>query len=183
MNASIYSADSLTKALRAAAEAFLAALDEATGTVTKAHTEAPEPAEYDPLHDEPPFTPNPQKTAPEAQQRLASVTYLGAIGRLTAEEGRGASAKEISKFAKKAGYSGGNAVNGWNSRPGSGRAVEVVDGARFLNDESLQWITELATSLGIKLVGEFSTVPRSKTTSASPLRASQEGRDTSGDAS
>lgn len=164
MNATSYGAETLIKAARAAAEAFLAALDEATGTVpTKAaggDSAATDLIEYDPLRDEPPFTPNPQKSATEAQQKLASITYLGAIGRIYAEEGRGANAKEISKFAKKAGYSGGNAVNGWNSRPGSPRAVELDNtNSRFLNEGSLKWIQVHAAELGINLEGEYKTVP------------------------
>lgn len=162
MTASTYGADSLlTKALRAAAEAFLATLDEATGKTLQAAPGQPvELIEYDPLHDDPPFTPNPQKTAPESQQKLASITFLGAIARIYAEEGRGANAKEISKFAKKAGYSGGNSVNGWNSRAGSLRAVELDDNqARFLNAGSLESIQKHAEELGIKLVGEYKAVP------------------------
>ena len=167
MNATSYGAETLIKAARAAAEAFLAALDEATGTVpTRASTvdsAAADLIEYDPLHGEPPFTPNPQKSAPEAQQKLASITFLGAIARIYAEEGRGANAKEISNFAKKAGYSGGNAVNGWNSRPGSPRAVELDDNhSRFLNEGSLKWIQGDAAKLGIKLAGEYKTVPASE---------------------
>ena len=68
-------------------------VDVAAGTVPKAPTETTQPAESDPLHDEPPFSPNPQKAAAEAQLRLSSFTYVGAIGRLTAEEGRGANAR------------------------------------------------------------------------------------------
>ncbi len=55
---------------------------------------------------------------------MATVAYLGAIGRLNAEEGRGVFSKEITEFAKRAGYMNGAAVNGWNSRPGSPRAIE-----------------------------------------------------------
>ena len=33
-------------------------------------------------------------------------------------------------------------MKGRNSRPGSGRTVEVVDGPHFLNDETFRWITE-----------------------------------------
>ena len=164
MNESNYGSATLIKAARAAAEAFLAALDEAAGpSPSKAaagQTGAGDPMEYDPLHDEPPFTPNPTQSATLGQQQMAWITYLGAIGRLNAEEGRGASSKEISEFAKKAGYSGGNAVNGWNSRGGSPRAVELVDGARFLNDEAFTAIQKDAAKLGIKLVGEFATVPK-----------------------
>jgi hypothetical protein len=96
------------------------------------------------------------------QQQMAWITYLGAIGRLNAEEGSGAVSKEVSEFAQKAGYSGGAAVNGWNSRVGSRRAIEIVDGARFLNSTTLGWITKEAEKLGVKLVGEFATVPQSE---------------------
>lgn len=166
MSSGTYGTDTLIKAARAAAEAFLAALDEAQGiTPIKAPTvgdSAGELIEYDPLHDAPPFVPNPQKNAPLAQQQMAWITYLGAIGRLYAEEGRGAVSKEISEFAKKAGYSGGAAVNGWNSREGSPRAIEIADGARFLNSAALDWITKDAEKLGITLTGEFKTVPQSE---------------------
>lgn len=163
MNASTYGAEALlTKALRAAAEAFLATLDEATGGIAKTGSEDDELIEYDPLHDQPPFSPSPKEGATETQKRMAYVTYLGSIGRLNAEQGRGAVSKEISEFAKKAGYMGGNAVNGWNSRANSPRAVEIEDGARFLNEEGLKWITNDAKKLGIKLVGEFKTVPAPK---------------------
>lgn len=151
--------DVLIKAARAAAEAFISTLDELSNNVSFAASATPdEPIAYDPLHDEPPFTPDPKGS--ETEQQMAWVTYLGAIGRLNAEEHRGASSKEISAFAKKAGYSGGNAVNGWNSRPGSPRAVENIDGARFLNSAALGWITKDATELGVEIVGEIDTVPQ-----------------------
>lgn len=164
MTTGTFAVDTLIKAARAGAQAFLTALDEAEGIVA---VRAPadgdqidELVEYDPLRDAPPFVPNPQKNAPLAQQQMAWMTYLGAIGRLNAEEGRGAVSREISEFAKKAGYSGGAAVNGWNSRKGSPRAIEIVDGARFLNSAALDWITKDAAKLGVKLVGKFATVPQ-----------------------
>lgn len=161
MNTSTHSTDALLKALRAAAITFIETLDEATG-----HTLATSPdtvgglIAYDPLHDEPPFAPNPSGT--EAQILLSSLTYLGAIGRLNHEEGRGALPAEVSEFAKKAGYSGGNAVNGWNSRPASPRSIEMMDGARFLNDTAPKALTKHAAKLGIKIVGEMATVPAAK---------------------
>lgn len=161
MNASNYGAETLIKAARAAAEVFMATLDEAAGTVppkvASGNAGTDELIEYDPLHDEPPFTADPKGT--EAHMRMAYVTYLGAIGRLNAEEGRGANPEEISEFAKRAGYSGGNAVNGWNSRAGSPRTVENMDGARFLNDAGLKGITKDAAKIGIKIVGQIATVP------------------------
>lgn len=161
MNATTYGTDMLIRAHRAAALAFLAVLDEATGdspNVAAGQASGGELIKYDPLHDSPPFTPNPGAGASEAQRQMAYITYLGAIGRLNAEEGRGATSKEISEFAKKAGYSGGNAVNGWNSRPGSPRGVENIDGERFLNRETLKWMKKDAAKLGIELVGEISTL-------------------------
>lgn len=162
--------DTLIKAARAAAEAFLAALDEdgifaefGDEQTTPKHDLSDGPVEYDPLHDDPPFPTNPGRRAPEAHQWMASVAYLGAIGRLNAEQSRGAVGEEIAEFATRAGYRNGAAVNGWNSRPSSPRAIELDEnGARFLNDDALGWITKLATKLGIKLVGEFATVPKSK---------------------
>lgn len=159
-----YGQDVLIEAARAAAVAFLARLDEASGA---SHSdgrpaESGDLIEFDPLHDEPPFAPDPSSGASKTQQRMAWVTYLGAIGRLNAKEGRGANSKEVSEFARKAGYSGGNAVNGWNSRPGSPRLVENIAGARFLNDAGLEGITKDAAMLGIKLQGEVATVPQSE---------------------
>ena len=155
-------AGALIRAARAAAEAFIAALDEVEPTTASPgeRTATRDLIEYDPLRDEPPFTPNPTMAATAAQQLMAWITYLGAIGRLNFEEGRGANPKEVSEFAKKAGYSGGNAVNGWNSRPGSPRLVENINGERFLNTAGLTGIKKDATKLGIKLLGEFAPIPQ-----------------------
>lgn len=150
----------LTNALRAAAEAFLTSLNNSAGAAPTPQTEPVGLIPYDPLNDVPPFPPNPAAGASQAQQQIAWITYLGAIGRINAEKGRGATSREVSEFAKKAGYSGGNAVNGWNSRLGSSRAIENQDGARWLNDESLEWIGGMATKLGIALEGAFATVPK-----------------------
>lgn len=159
MNATSYPTDGqLVSAFRAAAEAFLAALDRPPTTHTR--TDETAPIEYDPLHDDPPILPNPMQGAPAAQRQMAWITYLGGIGRINADERRGANGKEVSALAKKAGYSGGNAVNGWNSREGSPRAVEIEGGARFLNDETLAWIENEAAELGINLVGDYATVPK-----------------------
>lgn len=161
------SGDLIAKALRAGAEAMLAVLN---GADAAGPSKPAAPAstgdnkegliEFDPLHDEPPFAADPKGT--DAEMKMAYVTYLGAIGRFNAEEESGATKKEIPEFAKRAGYSDGKAVNGWNSRPGSPRAVENVNGERFLNDAALGWIEKDAAKLGIKLVGEFATVPAPK---------------------
>lgn len=163
MYASNYDPDTLTRAFRAAAEAFLATLDEEAGNTPKPTTRQGDAGgliDYDPLHDEPPFEPNPKEGAGDAQNWMASVAYLGAIGRFYSELGRGARAAEVSEFAKRARYSGGNAVNGWNSRKDSPRAIEMINGERLLNHEALAWIKKDAAKLGLRLVGEFKTVPR-----------------------
>lgn len=166
MTSSNYAPDALIHAARAAAEAFLAALDSAPDTTPSANPASRPgingPVAYDPLHDAPPFTPDPSPGAPEAKRQMAWITYLGAVGRINAEKDRGANSREISALARKAGYPGGNAVNGWNSRPGNPRAIENRDGARWLNDETLDWIRDLAKTLGIELAGDYVTVPKPK---------------------
>lgn len=156
-----YTSDTLLRASRAAAEAFLAALD-SPESIESAPVSQPTADDthlaYDPLHDDPPLKVDPKGSGLE--QLMAHVAYLGAIGRLNADEGRGATAKEISAFARRAGYADGRVVNGWNSRPNSPRAIENIDGKRFLNTEGLKWIESDAVKLGIKLEGEFATVPR-----------------------
>lgn len=152
MSADVYGAEVLVKAARAAAEAFIATLDAEASSPT-ASTSTDSITKYDPLHDNPPFTANPHGT--ESQRALAYITYLGAVGRLNAEEARGATSKEVSEFAKKAGYSDGKAVNGWNSRPGSPRSIENLDGHRFLSEVGRQWLEREATKLGLTLVGEI----------------------------
>ena len=154
----------LVTALSAAAEAFLTALDaggarraiEFTTPVGDSGRTA-----FDPLLDPAPLPLDPRPGATPAEQHMAYVTFLGAIARINAEEGRGANSNEVSKFARKAGYSGGNAVNGWNSRPGSERAIENVNGERYLNESGHAWIRELAHELGISLKGDMTplTVP------------------------
>jgi len=161
----------LLRAARAAAEAFLAALDQEGLTRAPERQSMPArpegPAQgsaagltaYDPLTDEPPFAPDPSPSAPPAAQRMASLTYLGAVARINASEGRGATSKEITKFAKKAGYTDGKSVNGWNSRPNSPRAIENIDGARYLNAATHAWLFELAHELGITIKGDTTPLP------------------------
>lgn len=155
----------LTQALRAAAEAFLKTLDENPSPAendssnTDNVTHNPGLTAFDPLLDTPPFPPRPGAGASDREERLASLTYLGAVGRHFAEYGRGATSTEVSEYARKAGYKGGNAVNGWVSRPGSPRAIETIDGQRFLNQDGYNWIKGYAARIGIELTGEVKTVP------------------------
>lgn len=155
--------DLIERALRAGAEAMLAVLNGTEHTSIKdsvAPGSQDQPVEYDPLTDEPPLKPVP-KGGTEAQGWMSSVAYLGAIGRLNHEEGRGATSEEVTEFAKRAGYRDGREVNGWNSRPASNsiRSIENRDGARFLNEPGLDYLRRCAKKLGIELVGEMSAVP------------------------
>ncbi|NYG57114.1 hypothetical protein BJ980_000037 [Nocardioides daedukensis] len=161
-NSNYGSSDLIAKALRAGAEAILAVLNGTEGGAAKTVAGvAPDnggPIEYDPLHDDPPFTPVPNGGT-EAEGWMTSVTYLGAIARINAEENRGATREEIPVLAKRAGYVDGRVVNGWNSRPTSVRSIENKDGARFLNQAGLDYVKKCADKLGITLVGEMSAVP------------------------
>lgn len=162
-----YSADTLTRALAAAAEAFLAALPEAAaegfGPIARVDdvTWAPatgEPILFDPLTDPLPMEATPDRQADRKFQDMCTLVYLGSIGRFYAETGEGADAGEIRRFALKAGYANGRAVNGWNSRPGSRGAVEVVEGRRFINRSAADWLQRLQRDLGIKINGEYKWV-------------------------
>jgi len=161
MNENSDSTAVLARALRAAAQAFMEVLDEdGQGQSAAMYTDETAQAArrriaYDPLNDEVPLAQNPGPGAPEAQQQMTSVTYLGAIARINAQEGRGANSKEVTKHAKKAGYSGGNAVNGWNSRAGSSRLIENIDGARYLNQAGHDYLQECADALGIDISGDI----------------------------
>jgi hypothetical protein len=134
--------DRLTRALIAAAKAILAELEPSPSRKDpgEAHAKAGSPedpiVEWDPLYGAPPFTANPNSASFEARDEkdMAVIAYLGGIARVNAEFERGARSDEISAFAVAAGYSGGNAVNGWNSNDRAQGAVEVRAGKeRFLN--------------------------------------------------
>lgn len=148
--------ETLTLALTAAAKAFLEAVGEG-------HTEAATvvttggPIEYDPLVDAPPYSADPSGT--HIEQKMSSLSYLGAVARLNAEKNRGASSAEVTRFAKAAGYPDGRAVNGWNSRANSPRVIDNVDGARYLNESGHAYIAELADELKIALMGDVTPLP------------------------
>lgn len=165
MNQSHYGSTALlTKALRAGAEAFLAVLDAgdtppAPPVMVERRGDG-ELIEYDPLTDPVPLPQDPAPYAPKAQRQMAWVTYLGAIARINASQGRGANTDEVRKYALKAGYPDARAVNGWADREGSeDRAVRNIDGARYLKADSLPWIHEMAAEIGIELKGDFTPLP------------------------
>lgn len=159
-----YTSDTLRRALAAAAEAFLNSLrgdeDEGFNSVTRAEdvTWAPaaaEPILFDPLIDPLPMRATPDRESDQKFQDMCSLVYIGSIGRFYAETGEGAGAQEIRRFALKAGYRNGRAVNGWSSRPGSIRAVEVIDGKRYINQTAAVWLPKLERTLGVKINGDI----------------------------
>jgi hypothetical protein len=156
--------DTLTRALVAAAEAFLASLRDVDSSEISMPVPSPAsditwspaagaPISFDPLADPLPIEATPDKSADPRFQRMCSLVYLGSIARFYAETGQGAGAEEIRRFALKAGYANGRAVNGWNSRAGSIRGVEVIDGLRYINQNSAGWLSDLESQLGIQLRG------------------------------
>ncbi|MCX6399339.1 MAG: hypothetical protein NTX33_05340 [Propionibacteriales bacterium] len=153
-----HTVDALTQALEAAARAFIASLDGGTKPTVTAPRSLDDgtPIKFDPLYDEPPL---PFKVKGTHEESLMStVIYLGAIGRINGEKRRGANAQEVSTYAKKAGYSRGNDVNGWNLRKGvsrEGSAITVVDGLRYLHAGTHEWVRDLASQLNIEIVGDF----------------------------
>ena len=159
-----YTADNLSRALAAAAEAFITTLrgdeDEDFNPVTRSEdvTWAPaaaEPTLFDPLTDPLPMKATPDREADQKFRDMCSLVYIGSIGRFYAETGEGAGAEEIRRFALKAGYRNARAVNGWSSRPGSIRAVEVIDGKRYVNQTAANWLAKLERALGVKINGDI----------------------------
>ena len=154
--------DVLLEAARAAAEAFLAVLGTAGSTRDRSAVDQSSlngPIEFDPLTDPVPLPHDPGPGAGSSEQKMAHLAYLGAVARINASEGRGATSREVAKYAKKAGYFDGKAVNGWNSRPGSARAITNIDGARYLNRQGHEWVSELATELGVVIRGDVTPLP------------------------
>ena len=154
----------LTRALRAGAEAFLAVLnsegDRPAPPGAVASSGGGELIGFDPLTDPVPLPQDPAPYAPEAQRKMAWVTYLGAIARINASEGRGATTDEVRKYALKAGYPDARAVNGWADREGSAdRAIKNIQGARYLKADSRDWVLEMAAELGIAIKGDTTPLP------------------------
>jgi hypothetical protein len=103
---------------------------------------------FDPLTDEPPFRPDPVGTL--EQQRMAWLTYLGAIHAICKREGRGATRGEVVRYAKKAGYGDARGVSGFSNKGGATYSAE--DGTRWFSEEAgLAWLTEVQDQLGIDL--------------------------------
>ena len=153
------SCERLTAALRAAAQAFLTALEgqaqpvPAPPRVTRAADG--QLIEYDPLVDPVPFAADPTSAEP-AKRGMATVTYVGALARINASEGRGATTEDVREYALKAGYADARAVSGWADRPGSeDRAIKNIDGLRYVKPDSIAWLHGVAAKLGIKLVGDY----------------------------
>lgn len=118
------------------------------------------PVEYDPLIDELPYPANP-KGSPD-EERMATVAYLGAIARINAEKKRGATSEEVTYYARKSNYSGGNAVTGWNTpKSGKRRSIDNRDGFRILNEKGHDFLQAEANALGITLTGDYTPIETS----------------------
>lgn len=158
--------DQLTSALQAAARAFLDALENPEH-VADSQTTAPAPSipfdpgsmiDYDPLYDSPPWKPDP-KSNNRLEEDLSTITYLGGIARINAEQGRGATTAEIRELALKAGYAGANAVNGWNTNKRSHGTVININGERFLNSDGHKFIQRAAELANIRIAGDITPLP------------------------
>lgn len=157
----MYDTDDLTRALAAAATAFLASLEGPAAShglsdhaaVVGGDTFAGEPIDYDPLLDTPPLPASPVGTPRE--KKMSNLAYLGAIARINATHQRGARSDEVSELARRAGYPDGRAVSGWNSRPGSPRVIENREGQRILNAEGHSYLAKLADELNLRLQGDL----------------------------
>lgn len=117
--------------------------------------------EYDPLFDTPPWKPA-VKDADRLALDMCTITYLGGIARINAEEGRGAETDEIRELAKKAGYRNAREVNGWNSNPRSHGQVENIEGQRFLNDAGHDMLRRCAKHARITIIGDVEPLPISQ---------------------
>lgn len=110
---------------------------------------------FDPLHELPPLPRDPCTNAPKAERLMAYLTYLGAVARVNAEEGRGADAREIRRYAKKAGYEKVAAIQSWDSKKQESRFIELVDGRRYLNAQGHEHLRKLAQNLNIEILGDI----------------------------
>ncbi|WP_454697514.1 hypothetical protein [Arthrobacter humicola] len=159
----------LTNALAAAARAFLRVLDDRHEVDRSAQEStqqvfasgAGSQTEYDPLLNEPPITPRlKQHGGSEREDKMVTVAFLGAVARLNAELGTGATAKDIHRAALRAGYPrGGQDVVGWVIRPGRRGAIEVRDDLRYLGDEGHKWLRAEAANMGIVIKGDITPIP------------------------
>ncbi len=107
---------------------------------------APSVVAFDPRSQDPPYTANPKGT--QAQKNMAHLTYLGAIMLINLQEGRGATASEVSKMARRAGYANGSAVNGFSAKNAS---TEVRQDGRWVTAGGRRWIGALSVGLGVIL--------------------------------
>lgn len=85
---------------------------------------------FDPMHDEPPYTPNPWGNEEEAL--LAAVLYNGGLLGINVREGRGATPAEHREIARRAGYLDARGVAGVRSEHRSGGRWVTVVGRREL---------------------------------------------------
>ena len=104
------------------------------------------PVLFDPLTDEPPIHPNPFGTKEEKD--MAYLTYVSAIYAINRREGRGATPKEVRKYAIKAGYPDARTVSGFSNRHATTKSVE---GKRWVVEGGVKWVKALARDLDVRL--------------------------------
>lgn len=84
------------------------------------------------------------------EQAWCSLTYLAGIYAINKRYGRGADAKEIRRFALKAGYRDGRAVTAWSK--GAGATQNDEDKKRWITKSGLEnGVMRHARELGIVL--------------------------------
>jgi hypothetical protein len=104
------------------------------------------PSQWDPLADSPILEPDPNSEV-RSPRVMCSLVYIGAIWAINVTEGRGATAKEVSKWAIRAGYQNGRAVTAWSK----GKGATHVDDGRWVNSRGKRWSVEWADFLGLTL--------------------------------
>ncbi len=102
--------------------------------------------DFDPRTDDPPYSADPKGN--HVERDMAYLTYLGGVMLINLSEGRGATGDEVSKLAKRAGYSNGRAVNGFSV---NGVSTQAKADGRWVTDGGRGWVMKLAKSLGVRL--------------------------------
>ena len=105
------------------------------------------PVTFDPRTEPPPRTANPSGTLEE--QKMAYLTYLGAVRLINKTEDRGANRDEVRKYAMKAGYENGRAVNGFSN--GVKNTESRADGRWVTIPDGLDWLEDLQKDLDVDL--------------------------------
>lgn len=146
MNTS-HTSRTLLLALAKSARAFADAIEQGDAAPEVAEPATQGPVLYDPRTQDPPIKADPTGTTD--QKNMAYLTYVGALALINDSEKRGATPNEVRKYAMKAGYANGAAVNGFAR--GDHAAVTVKDDGRWVTDNGHKWIPDLEMALDVHL--------------------------------